>query len=152
MQIIQPQVFLIQKKRRSWPINLDSSCWISIYCLTDRNLTQLRTRKNLAPKTKRKRKVFLSVTIWHIAQINLQPCILFSRNTFQFTDSVYNFYMKEQYSILTLRASLTGQTLNLLPNGHEFESSRDHWRLTWSLTSGSIELVEVHTSWPGHPR
>jgi len=27
-----------------------------------------------------------------------------------------------------------------------------HWRLTWSLTSGPVELVEVHASWPGHPR
>jgi hypothetical protein len=25
-----------------------------------------------------------------------------------------------------------------------------HWRLTWSLTSGPVELVEVCTSWPGH--
>jgi len=28
----------------------------------------------------------------------------------------------------------------------------DHWRLTWSLTSGPVELVEVRASWPGHPR
>jgi hypothetical protein len=27
-----------------------------------------------------------------------------------------------------------------------------HWRLTWSLTSGPVGLVEVRTSWPGHPR
>jgi hypothetical protein len=27
-----------------------------------------------------------------------------------------------------------------------------HWRLTWSLTSGPVELVEVRASWPGHPR
>jgi hypothetical protein len=27
----------------------------------------------------------------------------------------------------------------------------DHWRLTWSLTSGPVELVEVRASWPGHP-
>jgi len=27
-----------------------------------------------------------------------------------------------------------------------------HWRLTWSLTSGSVGLVEVRASWPGHPR
>jgi hypothetical protein len=27
-----------------------------------------------------------------------------------------------------------------------------HWRLTWSLTSGPVGLVEVHASWPGHPR
>jgi hypothetical protein len=26
-----------------------------------------------------------------------------------------------------------------------------HWRLTWSLTSGPVGLVEVHASWPGHP-
>jgi hypothetical protein len=28
----------------------------------------------------------------------------------------------------------------------------DHWRLTWSLTSGPVKLVEVHASWPEHPR
>jgi len=27
-----------------------------------------------------------------------------------------------------------------------------HWRLTWSLTSGPVGLVEVRASWPGHPR
>jgi len=26
-----------------------------------------------------------------------------------------------------------------------------HWRLTWSLTSGPVGLVEVHASWPEHP-
>jgi len=26
-----------------------------------------------------------------------------------------------------------------------------HWRLTWSLTSGPVGLVEVRASWPGHP-
>jgi len=25
-----------------------------------------------------------------------------------------------------------------------------HWRLTWSLTSGPVGLVEVRASWPGH--
>ena len=27
-----------------------------------------------------------------------------------------------------------------------------HWRLTWSLTSGPVGLVEVRVSWPGHSR
>jgi len=27
-----------------------------------------------------------------------------------------------------------------------------HWRLTWSLTSGLMGLVEVRASWPRHPR
>jgi hypothetical protein len=27
-----------------------------------------------------------------------------------------------------------------------------HWRLTWSLISGPIRLIEVRTNWPGHPR
>jgi hypothetical protein len=26
-----------------------------------------------------------------------------------------------------------------------------HCRLTWSLTSGPVGLVEVRASWPGHP-
>jgi hypothetical protein len=31
-------------------------------------------------------------------------------------------------------------------------SHDDHWKLTWSLTSGPVGLVEIHASWPGHPR
>ena len=27
-----------------------------------------------------------------------------------------------------------------------------HWRLTWSLTSGLVGLVEVRASWPRYPR
>ena len=27
-----------------------------------------------------------------------------------------------------------------------------HWKLTWSLTSGPVGLVEVRANWPGHPR
>jgi hypothetical protein len=27
-----------------------------------------------------------------------------------------------------------------------------HWRLTWSLISGPVGLVEMHVSWSGHPR
>jgi hypothetical protein len=27
----------------------------------------------------------------------------------------------------------------------------DHWKLTWSLISGSVRLVEVRASWPRHP-
>jgi len=27
-----------------------------------------------------------------------------------------------------------------------------HWRLTWSLTSGPVGLVEVRASWPEHLR
>jgi hypothetical protein len=26
-----------------------------------------------------------------------------------------------------------------------------HWRLTWLLTSGPVELVEVRANWLGHP-
>jgi len=48
--------------------------------------------------------------------------------------------------IIILRGNLTGQVLSLLPNGHEFESSQGHWRLTWLLTSRLIRLVEVRAS------
>jgi len=30
--------------------------------------------------------------------------------------------------------------------------SLEAWRLTWSLTSGPVGLVEVRASWPGYPR
>lgn len=43
----------------------------------------------------------------------------------------------------TLKGSSTGEALGLLPNDHEFESSRGHWRHIWSLTSGPMRLVEV---------
>jgi hypothetical protein len=44
--------------------------------------------------------------------------------------------------------SLTGQVLDLLPSGHQFEShkSQGHLRLTWSLTSVPVGLVEVRTN------
>ena len=35
--------------------------------------------------------------------------------------------------------------LRFEPCGCSYDS---HWRLTWSLTSGPIGLVEMHTSWP----
>jgi hypothetical protein len=37
----------------------------------------------------------------------------------------------------------------LLFRGHQFESYefQDHWRLTWSLTSGPVRLVEVRVNW-----
>jgi hypothetical protein len=44
--------------------------------------------------------------------------------------------------------NLTGQVLILFSRGHWFESHKpqSHWRLTWSLTSGPMKLVEVHVS------
>jgi hypothetical protein len=34
----------------------------------------------------------------------------------------------------------------------ESHKSQGHWRLTWPLTSGLVELVEVRVNWFGHPR
>jgi hypothetical protein len=39
--------------------------------------------------------------------------------------------------------------LKFEPCGYSYDG---HWRLTWSLISGPVGLVEVRTSWPGHPR
>ena len=39
--------------------------------------------------------------------------------------------------------------LRFEPCGYLYDG---HWRLTWSLTSGPVGLVEVRASWPGHPR
>ena len=39
--------------------------------------------------------------------------------------------------------------LRFEPCGYSYDG---HWRLTWSLTSGPVGLVEVRASWPGHPR
>jgi len=52
------------------------------------------------------------------------------------------------------RGNLIGQILNLLFRDHQFEShkSHGHWRLTYSLTSGPVRLVEIRTYWPGHSR
>ena len=38
--------------------------------------------------------------------------------------------------------------LRFEPCGYLYDG---HWRLTWSLTSGLMGLVEVRESWPGHP-
>jgi hypothetical protein len=45
--------------------------------------------------------------------------------------------------------NITGQILDLLLKGHQFESyePQGHWRLTWSLTSGPVRLVEVRVNW-----
>jgi hypothetical protein len=50
--------------------------------------------------------------------------------------------------------NLTGQVLSLFSRGHRFEyhKPQNHRRLTWSLTSGPMKLVEVRASWPGHSR
>jgi len=53
--------------------------------------------------------------------------------------------------IATLIGNQTSQALSLLSNDHEFKSFQDYWRLLWSLTSGSIGLVEVRVNWSGHP-
>jgi hypothetical protein len=39
--------------------------------------------------------------------------------------------------------------LRFEPCGYSYDG---HWRLTWSLTSGPVGLVEVRANWPGHPR
>jgi hypothetical protein len=48
----------------------------------------------------------------------------------------------------------SGQVLGLLSKGHQFESHKpqSYWRLTWSLTSGPVGLVEVPASWPEQSR
>jgi len=50
--------------------------------------------------------------------------------------------------------SSTGQALGLLPRDHQFESHKpqDHWRFTWSLTSGHVVLVKMRANWSGNPR
>jgi len=40
-------------------------------------------------------------------------------------------------------------SLRFKPCGCSYDG---HWRLTWSLTSGPVGLVEVRACWPGHPR
>jgi len=62
--------------------------------------------------------------------------------------------IKKQTLINYDGSSSTGQVLDLLSRDHQFESykSQGHWRLTWSLISRPVRLVEVRASWPGHPR
>jgi hypothetical protein len=52
--------------------------------------------------------------------------------------------------ILILGCSSTDQILDLFFIDYQFESHKPqgYWRLTWSLTSEPVELVEVRTSWP----
>ena len=44
-------------------------------------------------------------------------------------------------------SSLCG--LRFKPSGCSYDG---HWKLTWSLTSEPVGLVEVRVSGPGHPR
>jgi hypothetical protein len=43
-------------------------------------------------------------------------------------------------------SSSTCQVLGLFLNGHEFEPSQGHWRLTRSLTSRPVRLIKVRAS------
>ena len=52
--------------------------------------------------------------------------------------------------IATMIGNRTSQAFNLFFNDHEFKSSQGYWKLIWSLTSGSIGLVEVRVSWSRH--
>ena len=54
----------------------------------------------------------------------------------------------KSYNFNSTGCSSTGQILSLLLRCHQFEShkSQDYWRLTWSLTSGPVGLVEVRAS------
>jgi len=45
-----------------------------------------------------------------------------------------------------MRSNLADQILNLLFNNHEFESSQDYWRITWSLISRLTESIKIHTN------
>jgi hypothetical protein len=46
------------------------------------------------------------------------------------------------------RYGLIDQDLGLFFKCHQFEShkSQSHWKLTWSLTSVSVRLIEVHVN------
>jgi len=61
------------------------------------------------------------------------------------------FHKKTNFFVI-LGCSSTGQVLDLLLRGHMFESHKPwgHWKLTWSLTSGPIKLVELRASWFRH--
>jgi len=55
-------------------------------------------------------------------------------------------YSHVLYQQNRLEVSICG--LRFEPCGCSYDSD---WRLTWSLTSGPVGLVEVRASWPGHP-
>jgi hypothetical protein len=52
---------------------------------------------------------------------------------------------------IIIKSNLTGQTLNLFLNNHEFESSQNHWKLIYSLILEPVRLVEVRINWSGYP-
>ena len=41
---------------------------------------------------------------------------------------------------------------HIMNRGRQFESHKfqTHWRLTWSLTSGPVGLVDMYVSWHDH--
>ena len=86
---------------------------------------------------------FVHVYIWFAS---------FSGSSFLFIKFL-TFEQKKKNHVWNLEGwSSTSQTLSLLPKCHQFEShkSQGHWRLTWSLTSGLVRLVEVRASRPKH--
>ena len=68
-------------------------------------------------------------------------------HTLPFSFSFYYYVSTFSFHEI-LGYSLTGQILNL---HFKFYKLEGHWRLTWSLTSEPIELVEIRVNWPGHP-
>jgi len=46
------------------------------------------------------------------------------------------------------KKTVTGQVLDLLFRGYQFESHKpqSHWKFTWLLTSGLVRLIEVRAS------
>ena len=65
---------------------------------------------------------------------------IYKMNNKKLSGLVVRAWDQEVYSLCGLRFK---------PCGCSYDG---HWRLTWSLTSGLVGLVEVRASWPGHPR
>jgi hypothetical protein len=61
--------------------------------------------------------------------------------------SFFLFIIQKYFSSNYEKYNLTGQVLNLFLKSQQFEShkSQGYWRLTWSLISGLVKLIEIRT-------
>jgi hypothetical protein len=123
-----------------------NSSKITVSCILDKRkalVAVLPFRNSNAP--------ILSVEFSFFFLLNLQLCYS-SVQGFLSLNEKWIFFFKPSSGGIVVKAwdqevcSLCG--LRFEPCGCSYDG---YWRLTWSLTSGLVGLVEIHASWSEHP-
>jgi len=124
-----------------------SASWLSILPFERQLPFYMDANRNPSHSRTEVRAITPSIPLWVLNSIsNLNFCCM------HFV--CVCVYLQNKYLKTLEECSSTSQILSLLFRNHQFEShkSQGYWRLTWSLTSGTMWLVEVCTNWPGHSR